>query len=210
MYSQEMLLPLSGLQHMLFCERQCALIHIERQWEENYLTAAGMIFHRHVDSIHSEKRKLKSQEFGLPIRSLDLGLIGKADAVEFKYNSNGIIVSVIPIEYKRGSEKKDNYDRVQLCAQGMCLEEMLGISIYEGYLFYGKDRRRKIVEFLAPLRNETRSTAKRFHRLMADGITPTANYEKKCDACSLYALCQPKTAGKKKSVSRYLAQLKRD
>ena len=148
MYSESDLLPLSGLQHILFCERQCAFIHLEREWTENRFTAEGRIMHERVHVQAHETRKDVRIEFSVPIRSFTLGLTGQADVVEFHPDR------VRPVEYRRGREKKDNWDRVQLCAQALCLAEMLGLDISEGDLFYGKIRRRRTVRFDHPLREE--------------------------------------------------------
>ena len=160
MYSEDQLLPLSGLQHLLFCERQCALIHIEQIWNENLYTAEGRILHERVDRGGHETRCRVRIEYGLPIRSLSLGLIGKADVVEFHLQKDGIW-QPYPVEYKRGRPKKAPWDKVQLCAQAMCLEEMLETQIAEGALFYGKTRRRQRVVFDEALRSETKAAAAR-------------------------------------------------
>jgi len=212
MYTEDDLLPLSGLQHLLFCERQCALIHIEQVWGENVLTAEGRIIHERVHKEGRESRGDVRIEYAMPLRSLRLGLIGKADVVEFhrdKEHSNGLW-RPFPVEYKRGKPKKDNYDRVQLCAQAMCMEEMLDVEIPAGALFYGKIRRRQDVDFDIALRSETEAAAKRLHELVESGITPKAVYMKKCDNCSLYDLCLPKTVGKSRSIERYLKNVSRE
>jgi len=152
MYTEDDLLPLSGLQHLLFCERQCALIHIEQAWAENLLTAEGRIMHERVHEADRESRGEVRIEYSMPLRSLRLGLIAKADVVEFhrkldpgeKGSSKWL---PFPVEYKRGKPKKENYDKVQLCAQAMCLEEMLDVQIPEGAIFYGRTRRRQDVVF---------------------------------------------------------------
>ena len=145
-YSEDDLLPVSALQHLTFCERQCALIHIEQLWSENIFTAQGRVMHERVHSETSENRRNVRIELGMPLRSLRLGLIGKADVVEFHRQPNGMW-QPFPVEYKRGKPKLNNCDKVQLCAQAICLEETLGVSISSGALFYGKDRRRADVEF---------------------------------------------------------------
>ncbi len=207
MFNEEDLLQLSALQHLLFCERQCALIHIEQAWSENLFTAEGRIMHERVDTGSPETRKNVRLEFGVPLRSLRLGLIGKADVVEF-HNKEGKWIP-FPVEYKRGKPKEDNSDKVQLCAQAICLEEMLSIEIPRGALFYGKTRRRQDIAFDIPLRRETEDTAKRLHELIASGITPKPVYTKKCKSCSLVQLCLPKTCGKKK-VNQYLTSALRE
>ena len=188
MFTDEDLLPLSGLQHFLFCERQCALIHIEQLWVENNFTAEGRAMHAKAHSGVHESRKTKTTVYGTSIRSLELGLIGQTDALE--YSADGTIL--------------DRSDEVQICAQGMCLEEMKSTSIPLGALFYGKERRREIIEFSNELRNLVLETARRFHALVKSGETPPARYDsKKCPRCSFLEACMPKI-GKGKSVQRYL------
>lgn len=203
MYTEEHLLPISALQHLLFCPRQCVLIHIERLWEENVLTAEGRIAHEKVDKGGAETRAGRRTVFGLPLRSLRLGLIGKADVVEFSQDAAGRMTA-FPVEHKRGRPKQKDCDRVQLCAQAICLEEMLGVSVAEGALFYGQIRRREDVAFDAVLRRLTEETAARLHELIEAGTTPRAEYSKKCKSCSLIELCLPKVSSAGRSVERYL------
>jgi len=203
MYSEDDLLPLSGLQHLLFCERQCALIHIEQLWVENLYTAQGRIMHERVDRPGHEMRKDVRLVCGLPLRSLHLGISGKADMVEFHRQEDGAWLPY-PVEYKRGRPKKDNCDRVQICAQAMCLEEMLDVAIPAGALFYGRNRRRQPVIFDEELRGVTAETAARLHELIESGRTPYAVYGRKCDSCSLLDICLPKITSGKKRVDRYL------
>jgi CRISPR-associated exonuclease Cas4 len=206
MYCEDNLLMLSALQHILFCERQCALIHIEQIWVENLYTAQGRIMHERVDRTGRESRREIRLEFGVPLRSLRLGLVGKADMVELHRQENGDWLP-FPVEYKRGKAKKENWDRVQLCAQAMCLEEMLDVTVPEGALFYGKNRRRQAVAFDDDLRGRTAETATRLHILIGSGITPPASYAKKCDTCSLFEICMPKVSTGKKSVEKYLRSM---
>jgi CRISPR-associated exonuclease Cas4 len=209
MYTEDDLLPLSALQHLIFCERQCALIHIEQAWAENLFTAEGRIMHERVHEEGSESRGTIRIEHGVPLRSLRLGLIGKADVVEF-HRREGDSWQPFPVEYKRGKPKKDDSDRVQLCAQALCLEEMLDVEVSEGALFYGKNRRRAGVVFDDALRKETEETAVRLHELIASGRTPKPVYTKRCDTCSLAGMCLPKTVGKRRSVQRYLSGATRE
>jgi len=205
-FTENDLLPLSGLQHLAFCERQCALIHIEQAWVENVFTAEGRVLHERVHEADRESRGNIRIEYSMPLRSLRLGLIAKADVVEFHRNMDpsGGKWRPFPVEYKRGRPKKDNVDKVQLCAQALCLEEMLGVGVPSGALFYGKTRHRQDVDFDAGLRSETEETAKRFHALVEAGKTPKPAYGKKCDSCSMKHLCLPKTIEKDKSIERYL------
>lgn len=212
MYSEDDLIPLSALQHLIFCTRQYALIHIEQVWVENLFTAEGRIMHERADKGDWESRDKVRIEYGMPLRSLHLGLTGKADVVEFHLsNQESLSGSKLsrkwqpfPVEYKRGKPKKDNCDKVQLCAQALCLEEMLNINIPKGALFYGKTRRRQDVLFDKRLRQETEKAAKLVHELIESGQTPKPVYSKKCESCSLVGLCLPKTIEKNRSVNRYL------
>ena len=206
LYSEEDLLPLSALQHLLFCERQCALIHIEQVWTENLFTAQGRVMHDRVDQGGRESRPDIRLEFGVPLRSLRLGLTGKADMVEFHKQENGLWLPY-PVEYKRGRPKKEGWDRVQLCAQAICLEEMLDCSIPAGALFYGKNRRRQKIDLDTALRRQTEDAAARLHTLIRFGITPSALYGEKCESCSLKNFCMPKSAGSGKNVGGYLARM---
>ena len=195
-YSDADLLPLSALQHYMYCPRQCALIHVEQQWAENRFTAEGRAQHDRVDRPEHETRDGIRNDYAVLCRSLRLGLIGKADAVEFPEDT------VFPVEHKRGRPKPTHCDWVQLCAQALCLEEMLGVEIWEGALFYGQPRRRQVVEFSPKLRAETEQTAKELHELFRSEKTPPPEYnKKKCDACSLVEICMPRTY---RSVDAYL------
>ncbi len=203
MYSEDDLLMLSALQHFIFCPRQCALIHIEQLWTENILTAEGRVMHEHVHEEGRESRGDVRIEHGVPLCSMRLGLSGKADVVEFHRRADGFWLP-FPVEYKRGKPKPDDWDTVQLCAQALCLEEMMKVEIPEGALFYGKTRRRTDVRFDGPLRQRTEEAAMQVHRLIASGVTPEPEYSPKCESCSLINLCLPKTAGKYQAVKRYL------
>jgi len=182
----------------MYCKRQCALIHIEQIWTENLFTAEGRIMHDKVDTANRESRGNLRIEYGVPMRSLRLGLIGKADVVEFHRMENGKWLP-FPVEYKRGKPKIDDCDKVQLCAQAVCLEEMLDVEIKNGALFYGRTHRREEVVFDDKLRLETDDAARKVHALIESGITPKAEYSKKCKKCSLYDLCMPKVSRKASS-----------
>jgi len=202
LYTEDDLIQLSSLQHFMYCERQCALIHIEQIWSENLFTAEGRIMHDKADSNKFESRGNVRIDYSVPLRSLRLGLIGKADVVEFHKHGDKWIP--FPVEYKRGKPKIDDCDKVQLCAQAICLEGMLNVEIPEGALFYGQTHHRHDVIFDKALRMETEDAAKKVHALIESGITPKAEYSKKCERCSLLEVCMPKTCGKSKSVSNYL------
>jgi CRISPR-associated exonuclease Cas4 len=191
---------------MAFCPRQCALIHIEQIWSENLFTAEGRIMHERVHDANHESRGDVRIEHGVPLRSLRLGIIGVADVVEF-HHKEGNFRQPFPVEYKRGKPKPDDCDLVQLCAQAMCLEEMLNVTINNGAIFYGKTRRRLDVCFDADLRRKTEETALNVRQLIESGITPAPEYSKKCESCSLVAQCIPKTMCKKRSVKSYLTRI---
>jgi CRISPR-associated exonuclease Cas4 len=215
MYTEDDLLPISALQHLLFCERQCALIHIEQLWVENLYTAEGRIMHERVDSGRSESRGDVRLAFGLPLRSLRLGLVGKADMVEFhrevKEEGQNLVDSPLwrpfPVEYKRGRPKQEAWDEVQLCAQALCLEEMLAVEAPKGALFYGKTRRRVDVAFDADLRCKTEETARLLHDLVGRGRTPPPICTPACERCSFLETCLPHTLDKPKSVRKYLSSI---
>jgi CRISPR-associated exonuclease Cas4 len=213
MYEEDDLLPLSALQHLVFCERQCALIHLEGLWAENARTVEGEYLHDTVDQAqHTESRGDLRISRGLMLRSLRLGLSGKADAVEFhRVHAGGVLLrntsglwQPFPVEYKRGRPKRDRCDEVQVCAQALCMEEMLGVSIPGGALYYGATRHRLDVEFNAGLRAETESAAARLHKLITGRITPPARKAPKCDNCSLLRLCMPEALSPARSASRYM------
>jgi CRISPR-associated exonuclease Cas4 len=208
-YAEDDLIMISALQHYMFCPRQCALIHIEQLWDENRMTAEGRIMHERVHDQNRESRRDVRIEYGLPLRSLRFGLIGKADVVEFHRVSKGFW-QPFPVEYKRGKPKHDHCDLIQLCAQAICLEEMLSVSIPSGAIFYGRTRRRLDVSFDGTLHRETEDAAEKARQLIASGITPPPIYEKRCESCSLIGECIPKTIEKKSPVKRYLAQMMRD
>lgn len=213
-FAEADLRPLSALQHLLFCPRQCALIHNEQEWEENRLTAEGRVLHEkaHDDTVKEHRPGRDGQPGrrttrGLPLRSFEHGLIGQADVVEFDDPAEGSGAdaapgAVRPVEYKRGKPKEHQADRVQLCAQALCLEEMLGVEIASGHLFYGRVRRREPVVFDLRLRKLTAATATRLHELLASGRTPAAVYEsKKCDRCSLVRVCMPRQGARDGSAA---------
>lgn len=207
-YQEKDYLPLSALQHILFCPRQCALIHVEQLWVENLFTAEGRVMHERVDRGDQVDRGSVRIEYGLPLKSGRLGLTGKADVVEFhRTDFSGKKWYPFPVEYKRGKPKKDLSDKVQLCAQALCLEEMLGIELDAGALFYGKTRRRLEVAFDKELKNKTMEAAVELHELFLSGSTPPPEYTKKCDTCSFVSLCLPKTIGKQRTVSSWLKKI---
>lgn len=199
------LVPLSALQHLLFCERQAALIHIERVWKEDTATAEGRVLHERADLPGRENRRGVRVERSLMLRSKRLMLYGVADAVEFP--ARGSKSPPFPVEYKRGRIKDMLADQVQLCAQALCLEEMLGVDVPCGAIFYGESHRRLDVPFDEALRKTTEATALRMHALIRAGVLPKPVYGPKCRRCSLESLCLPQNAADAKKLSLYLARL---
>lgn len=198
----ERLIPLSALQHYAFCPRQCALIHNEQLWAENFLTAQGQQLHGRVDGGEPEVRKGVKYERGVQVAAHALGLVGKMDLLEKDLSSG----QLTPVEYKRGRPKPTDWDEIQLCAQALCLEEMTGQVIGEGTLWYHQTRHRHPVVFTDQLRQRTLETIEAVDQLFSSGRTPSAKYEKKCNACSLYDLCNPKLLQQDTS-SRYITEL---
>ena len=199
---EDELIPISALQHMLYCRRRCALIHIERQWAENRFTAEGHLLHERADAGGREHRRGVRIARSVALRSLRLGVSGIADVVEIR-DGDG---SVYPVEYKRGRPTRHRADQVQLCAQALCLEEMLGRPVSDGALFYGRSRRRRVVTFDSELRGLTERVVADTRKLLGGGRTPPPEYEAaKCEACSLKDLCQPRKPRGAGVVGRWLA-----
>jgi CRISPR-associated exonuclease Cas4 len=207
-------LPLSGIQHFVFCRRQWALIHVEQQWQENALTAEGRLMHRRVDDpFFAEKRKDVVVARSVPVASPYLGLSGVCDIVEFTASADGIQLPgrdgrflPVPIEYKRGREKRDHCDEAQLCAQAMCLEDMLLVPISAGCLYCGQTRRRLVVEFTDELRSLVRDACREMHNYARRGYTPRVKTSKACRSCSLADVCLPELQDRTPPASRYIQQ----
>ncbi len=201
-------IPISALQHAVFCLRQAALIHLERMWAENRFTAEGHVLHITTDKPGRRQARGTRRETALPLASSRLGIAGVADLVEFRKTEHG--ETPCPVEYKRGKPKRHRADEVQLCAQALCLEEMTGQTIPEGALFYGETKRRVIVPFDTELRELTELTITRLRTVFASQETPHAVYiANRCRACSLIELCHPKLSAKpaKKWRDKMLAAL---
>jgi CRISPR-associated exonuclease Cas4 len=199
-------IALSALQHYLYCPRQCALIHVEQAWAENRFTAEGRVLHERTAEAGHETRRGVRVVTALPIASRALGVSGIADLVELHPRPGGGW-RPYPVEYKRGKPKAHRADEVQLAAQAICLEEMFGVDIPEGALFYGATRRRQTVAFDAELRALTARVAAETRAMIAAGRTPAPVYEaKKCKACSLVELCQPQRLARKTRVADWLAR----
>ena len=195
---EDALVPVSALQHHLFCPRQCALIHVERIWMEDGATAEGRVLHERVDSGGPDRRHGVRTVRGLTLRSLAIGLTGKADAVEFHGGRP------LPVEYKRGRPKAHRADEVQLCAQALCLEEMFGTDVPEGALFYGQTRRRVAVAIDPELRALTARIAAEVRANIAARRTPPPVAFPGCKRCSLREACRPERLERPPAVARWL------
>jgi CRISPR-associated exonuclease Cas4 len=221
MFDEEDLLPISALQHFVFCPRRCALVHIQQVWMENQFTVEGDILHERVDELGRESRVTLIVSHGVAIRSLHFGITGKVDVVEFRSSGEAQAACELagkngrwipyPVEYKRGSARRGFGDDIQICAQALCLEEMLKCPVPAGAIYYASTRKRREIAFGAPLREQTAAAILALRSLMAKGVTPPAVYGKKCDTCSLFDLCQPKIPASGKAaadfVTRYLEEM---
>lgn len=212
-YEEEDYLQLSGIQHYAFCARQWALIHIEAQWNENYLTTGGRILHNKAHNGEATEKRGGLIIFrGLKVCSADIGISGECDVVEFHESRAGIPLNgyaglwlPYPVEYKRGKTKLEDCDRLQLCAQAVCMEEMLCVKIESGALFYGEPRRREAVDFGPELRAKLKDTVIAMHRLFNRKHTPKAIPGKRCQSCSIHDLCLPGLGkANETSVAKYM------
>lgn len=210
-YTDDQLLSISGIQHFVFCRRQWALIHIEQQWAENYLTVSGNIMHENAhDNASSEKRKDLIISRGMPVVSRELGINGVCDVVEFHKSEDGAVVNgydglykIVPVEYKHGEPKEDDADILQAAAQAYCLEDMFCTKVEEINIFYGKTRRRLKVPFDDEIRQRLIAVVDEMHRLYERRYTPKVKKSKKCNACSLAGICLPRLT-RVESVRDYL------
>lgn len=194
-------IPISALQHAVYCLRQAALIHLERLWEDNRYTAEGHVLHAVADKAGSRKVRGVRRVMALPIASRRLDLAGVADMVEFLLHDGG--ETPFPVEYKRGKPKQHQADEVQLCAQALCLEEMTGRPVPEGALFYAETKRRVVVAFDNDLRRLTEVTAEALVEVFGTERTPAPTHLKqRCRACSLKELCRPGAVTKAASTWR--------
>jgi CRISPR-associated exonuclease Cas4 len=180
------LVPISALQHYGYCPRQCALIHVEQTFEENLYTLRGQRAHERVERAEGEVSGEGRVEFALPLWSESLGLIGKADAVEFR--SDG---TLFPVEHKVGRRKERDADDLQLCGQALCLEEMFARPVAAGAIFYAGSRRRRNVEITQDLRSRTAETILAVRQLIQRGLVPPPVADRRCKSCSLLDSCLP-------------------
>ncbi len=211
-YTADELLPLSGIQHFLFCRRQWALIYIEQQWQENLLTVEGKLLHQQADNPYfTEARKGVIISRSVPVASYQLGLSGICDVVEFTESAEGVALPgrvglylPAPVEYKHGHEKRDPCDEAQACAQAICLEEMLSVKIPTGWLYYGETRHRVEVEFTNELRSLVSKMAEEMHAYFQRGYTPRVKPQKGCRSCSLMDICLPDMQDNETTASSYI------
>lgn len=209
LYGEEDLLPLSGIQHFAYCERQWALIHVENQWVENLRTAEGRLLHQMVDDpsfieSRGDIKKVRS----VPLVSKTLGLFGVADLIELHRDpGEASDQAFVIVEYKRGKIKPDDRDEVQLCAQAICLEEMLEITLNYGFIYYGEIKRRHRVNLNDHLRARVRTLAEKMHSLFEAGVTPLAVKGKRCTGCSMIDVCLPKLGKRKLNAASYMAAM---
>ena len=201
-YDEDEYLMISGIQHFCFCKRQWALIHMEQEWADDGRTVSGDLFHERVDTLSRETRKGVVTLRSVRVSSSSLGLSGRCDVVEIHEDPDGFHIagrdgrySVVPVEYKVGHRKERDWDRVQLCAESMALEESLDTTVRTGCLFYGSERRREVVSIDDELREETTRLAEEMHRISKGTTIPPAVRGQGCKKCSLYDLCMPEIDG---------------
>lgn len=206
MHPDSDLIPVSALQHFVFCPRQCALIHLEQVWADNRLTVEGNILHERVESGEVTTRGDLAIRRAVPLVNRRLGLIGKADVVEVHRSADGR-ERLVPVEYKRGRSKPHDADRVQLCAQALCLEEATGDPIAEGALFYGEPRRREVVAFTPELRRRTEEVAAAARQMLDAGTTPPPVLAPHCRSCSLREICRPELT-ERRSARAWLERIR--
>ena len=198
--------PLSALNDLLYCERRCALHRIENVWVDNAHTVSGTFAHQRADRPVDWRCGDRREVHGMWLKSDRLRLVGKADVVEFHPQLSGPDVP-FPIEYKRGKRRKWDNDDVQVCAQALCLEEMLGMAVPCGAIFHIKTKRRRDVKFTPALRSKTEQAALRLHELIASGVTPPPVLKPQCQGCSLVEICMPKALEQTRTVSDYMRSL---
>jgi CRISPR-associated exonuclease Cas4 len=216
MKAPDYLHPISALQHMAFCPRQAGLIHLEQAWEENQQTAEGRTLHERCDEGYREFRRGLRQFSGVRVESAKYGLFGRLDVVEVERVGDAPDTATFlglsgnwqlrPVEFKRGKPKDEDCDRIQLCAQALCLEDMTGHEVGEGAIFYGKIRRRDDVNFDASLRSRTLQTVEAFDAMIQSRRLPSPVWKKGCRSCSLIGICQPKALGSAR-LDRYRTEL---
>jgi CRISPR-associated exonuclease Cas4 len=202
MNSDDDFLPIRALNDLLFCERRCALHRIEQVWEDNVFTVEGTHAHKRPDQQLTETGAGVRAVHALLLKSDRLRLTGKADVIEFHRQPDKSEVPY-PVEYKRGKRRRWDNNDVQLCAQALCLEEMLGVAVPAGAIFHIKSKRRREVMFMPELRGRTEAVARRLHELVAAGITPPPVLKARCRGCSLHDRCMPELLSRPEAVGSY-------
>ncbi|MDK2125298.1 CRISPR-associated protein Cas4 [Parachitinimonas caeni] len=195
-------IPISALQHWRYCPRQCALIHIEQTFDDNVYTARGNALHARVDTPGEDRHAGNRVIRAMPIWSEQLGLIGRADAVEILPDG-----SPYPIEYKQGRRKAKRYDELQLAAQALCLEEMIGKAVPEGALFYASSGKRRVVTIDTSLRQQVQQATEAVRSMLQAGKLPPPVNDDRCRDCSLYDRCQPQALADTSRQTLLLQQL---
>lgn len=186
-------LTISALQHYAYCPRQFALIHIEQAWAENRFTSEGRVLHERVDAGQPEQRRGVRYERAVSLISHRYHLTGKMDLLEVVNSENRSNPCYFPVEYKRGKPKLEDLDRIQLCAQALCIEEMRETEVAEGAIWYWEVRRREPVRIDRALRASTLAAIDGAREILASGVTPPPVNDRRCKACSLVELCGPAT-----------------
>lgn len=203
---EEALIPIRYINDLLFCERRSALHLNEQIWKDNQFTTEGMLAHKRVDVPRNRKRGELRDVTGMWLVSYELGLIGKADLIEMHSGPNGTVVPY-PVEFKRGKKRRWDNNEAQLCAQALCLEEMMHVSIPRGAIFHVKSQHREEVVFDDALRSHTIQAAKRLRQLVDTRETPKAKFHPKCKGCSLLEWCMPKSLRPRATATRYIESI---
>ncbi|MBI5588766.1 MAG: CRISPR-associated protein Cas4 [Deltaproteobacteria bacterium] len=191
----------SAIEHYSYCPRQCALIHVEQTFDENLYTLRGRAVHENVDEEERHEREGVRFELSLPIWSERLGLVGKADLVEF----HGKVP--YPVEYKSGRQRAGEHENLQLCAQAICLEEMMGVAVEKGAVFWHSSRRRKEVVFTDEMRSRVREVVVEVRKMIAERLVPPPVNDARCGLCSLKGSCLPSVVGDRPRVRRAAGEL---
>lgn len=203
---EEDYLPIAYLNDLLFCERRAAMHLIEGIWKDNQYTTEGLFAHKRVDIPKNVMRADQRNVTSMWLVSHRLGLIGKGDLIEFRLNEAGEQVP-FPVDFKRGKKRRWDNNEVQLCAQGICLEEMTGVSVPRGAIFHIKSQRREEIEFDLSLRAKTEEAALRLQELVQSSQTPKAKWHPKCKGCSLLEWCMPKSLKPRTTAGKYLLSI---
>ena len=196
----EPIIPISAIEHFVYCPRQCALIHCDGVWCDNAHTVRGGRAHRRVDSGHHRRERDKKVLRAIPLWSETLGVSGRADAVEITDDG------VRPVEYKSGGRHGMAAD-MQVCAQALCLEEMLDVTIPHGFVWYGGPRRRVPVAFTDGLRDQVRGAVRAIRAQLLTGSLPPAPNDSRCAQCQLRDHCLPGLSGTPRKIRRYLKHM---